>query len=129
MGTRVKIVSMVDMHCHLLPGVDDGAHSLVEACAMAEMAAADGITQVVATPHCNARYPFSLERNRTLLAELASATRARFHLSSGKTQSPVDSLHSSLTVLLTKRIIIGNTAGVWGGDHAQSLAARPVGAP
>lgn len=48
---------------------------------MVEMAAADGITQVVATPHCNARYAFSLERNRTLLAELAAATAGRLTLS------------------------------------------------
>lgn len=74
---------MVDIHCHILPGVDDGAHSLEEACAMVEMAAADGITQVVATPHCNARYPFSLERNRTLRAELAAATGGRLTLSCG----------------------------------------------
>ena len=74
---------MVDIHCHILPGVDDGAHSLEEACAMVEMAAADGITQVVATPHCNARYAFSLERNRTLLAELAAATAGRLTLSCG----------------------------------------------
>ena len=72
---------MIDIHCHLIPDVDDGPHSLEEACAMVEMAAADGITQVVATPHCNARYAFSLERNRTLLAELAAATAGRLTLS------------------------------------------------
>ncbi|MFQ5694567.1 MAG: CpsB/CapC family capsule biosynthesis tyrosine phosphatase, partial [Terriglobia bacterium] len=74
---------MIDIHCHILPGVDDGAQSLEEACAMVEIAAADGITQVVATPHCNARYPSSLERNLTLLAELGAATGGRLLLSSG----------------------------------------------
>jgi protein-tyrosine phosphatase len=41
----------VDIHCHLLPGLDDGPASWDESLAMAEMAAADGICSVVATPH------------------------------------------------------------------------------
>ena len=65
---------MIDIHCHILPEVDDGAISLEEACAMAKMAAADGITHIVATPHCNDLYPFSLEQNRFRLTKLASAT-------------------------------------------------------
>lgn len=42
---------MIDLHCHILPGLDDGARSLEEAIAMARIAQADGITKVVATPH------------------------------------------------------------------------------
>ncbi len=42
---------MIDLHCHLLPGLDDGARDLEEAVAMATMAVADGIRGVVATPH------------------------------------------------------------------------------
>jgi protein-tyrosine phosphatase len=41
----------VDIHCHLLPGLDDGASNREEALAMAEMAVADGIGTIVATPH------------------------------------------------------------------------------
>jgi protein-tyrosine phosphatase len=41
----------VDIHCHLLPGVDDGASTPEEALAMAEIAMADGIGTIVATPH------------------------------------------------------------------------------
>jgi protein-tyrosine phosphatase len=44
---------MIDLHCHILPGVDDGASTLEEALAMARFCAADGITHVVATPHCH----------------------------------------------------------------------------
>ena len=43
--------SFVDIHCHILPGLDDGASSREEALAMAEMAVADGITTIIATPH------------------------------------------------------------------------------
>ena len=42
---------MIDIHCHILPGIDDGARSLEESLKMAEIAAADGIQQMVATPH------------------------------------------------------------------------------
>jgi protein-tyrosine phosphatase len=44
---------MLDLHCHILPGVDDGAASLGEALAMARFCVRDGITHVVATPHCH----------------------------------------------------------------------------
>lgn len=44
---------MLDLHCHILPGVDDGAASLDESLEMARFCAQDGITHVVATPHCH----------------------------------------------------------------------------
>jgi len=44
-------VSFVDIHCHMLPGLDDGAVNLGVSLAMAEMAVADGISTVVVTPH------------------------------------------------------------------------------
>jgi protein-tyrosine phosphatase len=40
-----------DIHCHVLPGLDDGAQSWEQSLEMARLAAADGITTVVATPH------------------------------------------------------------------------------
>ena len=42
---------MVDLHCHLLPGIDDGPETLAEALAMARLAAAEGIVRAVVTPH------------------------------------------------------------------------------
>jgi protein-tyrosine phosphatase len=42
---------MIDLHSHILPGVDDGARSLDEAFDMARMAVADGIEVMAATPH------------------------------------------------------------------------------
>jgi protein-tyrosine phosphatase len=41
----------VDIHCHLIPGIDDGAKDWVEALSMARMAVEDGICTVVVTPH------------------------------------------------------------------------------
>ena len=42
---------MIDLHCHILPGIDDGAVDLDDALAMARQAEADGIETVCATPH------------------------------------------------------------------------------
>lgn len=42
---------MIDLHCHILPGIDDGAKSLEEAVEMCRMAAADGCRAMIATPH------------------------------------------------------------------------------
>ena len=42
---------MIDLHCHLLPGIDDGAKDLETALVMAGMAVSDGITVAACTPH------------------------------------------------------------------------------
>ena len=42
---------MIDLHCHLLPGIDDGARDLDIALAMARMAVDDGIGTIACTPH------------------------------------------------------------------------------
>jgi protein-tyrosine phosphatase len=42
---------MIDIHCHILPNVDDGSRSLEESLKMAERAVEDGIQEMVATPH------------------------------------------------------------------------------
>jgi protein-tyrosine phosphatase len=45
---------MIDIHCHLLPGIDDGPEDLDEALAMARLAVAHGITEAIVTPHIHA---------------------------------------------------------------------------
>lgn len=42
---------MIDLHCHILPGIDDGAPTLEVSLAMARIAVADGITTTACTPH------------------------------------------------------------------------------
>lgn len=55
----------VDIHCHLLPGIDDGAADWSQSLAMARMAANDGIATIVATPHQLGNY--SHNRAETIL--------------------------------------------------------------
>ena len=48
---------MVDLHCHVLPDLDDGPRTLEESIALCRAAAADGSHTLVATPHVNGDYP------------------------------------------------------------------------
>ncbi|MCL4298222.1 MAG: hypothetical protein KJ077_20970 [Anaerolineae bacterium] len=50
---------MIDIHTHILPGVDDGARDLAESLAMARQAVADGLTHLFATPHHRDYTPLS----------------------------------------------------------------------
>lgn len=42
---------MIDLHCHLLPGLDDGATDMEQSLALARIASSNGITHIVVTPH------------------------------------------------------------------------------
>ncbi len=83
---------MVDIHHHLLWGTDDGAKDFETSVAMAKTSAADGVTEIVCTPHANGHYTFdpiaNAERAARLQARLdADGVRLRiglgcdFHLS------------------------------------------------
>ena len=48
---------MIDTHCHLLPGLDDGPSETAGSIALAAALAAQGVTKVVCTPHFSRRYP------------------------------------------------------------------------
>lgn len=69
---------MIDLHCHLLPGIDDGAPDLRAALAMARAAVADGIRVAACTPHI---YPGLYENDRAgirrALAEFAAQLQRR----------------------------------------------------
>lgn len=65
---------MIDLHCHLLPGVDDGAPDLATALAMARIAAADGIKVIACTPHI---YPGMYENNGPAIRQAVAELQAR----------------------------------------------------
>jgi protein-tyrosine phosphatase len=74
---------MVDLHCHILPGLDDGPSDMDESVAMAESAIADGITHVVATPHASHDFNFDYQRTKELRAELQERIGNRLKLATG----------------------------------------------
>lgn len=74
---------MVDVHCHILPGLDDGPEDIETSLAMAESAIADGITHVVATPHSSSAYSFDYPRVRELREQLQTILGDRLILATG----------------------------------------------
>ena len=66
---------VIDLHCHILPGLDDGSRDLDDSVAMARQAAADGIEVIAATPHIHPDHAVLIdeldERVAQLNAELA----------------------------------------------------------
>lgn len=74
---------MIDIHCHILPGLDDGAQSLEVSASMAEVAIEDGVTHIIATPHANSDYPFDPELVRRRRDELQRMFDGRLTLATG----------------------------------------------
>jgi len=81
---------MIDIHCHILPEVDDGATSWEMAIEMCAMATRDGIEHIVATPHANDTYTYDREFLSAVLERLREKVGANaplfslgcdFHLS------------------------------------------------
>jgi len=65
---------MVDIHSHILWGLDDGARDQEESLAMLELAAETGTTDIVATPHSDNEYQYDLEEVTDRIAALSGLT-------------------------------------------------------
>ena len=74
---------MVDLHCHILPGLGDGAKTIEDALAMAEDAIADGITHLAGTPHASPEYRFDFSRVQTAREELQRRVQGRLTVATG----------------------------------------------
>lgn len=74
---------LIDIHSHVLYGLDDGAGTLETSVAMVRMAAEHGTTHLVCTPHANLTYTFDPEMIRQHLSEIEAAAGDAIHLYSG----------------------------------------------
>ena len=71
---------MIDIHSHILPGVDDGAQNLDDSIEMLKIAVAGGTTDIVATPHANSEFIFQPDVIAQRHAELSvAAPNIRIH--------------------------------------------------
>jgi protein-tyrosine phosphatase len=68
------VAGVIDLHCHILPGVDDGVRSTEEARELAARAAEEGVVAIAATPHVRVDFPTTAER----MEEGVDALRADF---------------------------------------------------
>ncbi len=84
---------MIDIHTHILPGVDDGARDMTEALQMARLAVEDGITHLFATPHHQPIDPISRPLTREDVAERVA-----------ELQTQLDAARIPLTVLPGKEV-------------------------
>jgi protein-tyrosine phosphatase len=89
---------MVDIHCHILPGIDDGAETWGTTTQMCRMAVRDGITHIVATPHCDGHYEYDRAHFTDMLATLSEVSGGQltftigcdFHLSPRNIEAAMD---------------------------------------
>jgi protein-tyrosine phosphatase len=85
---RFKVSDCVDVHCHILPGVDDGPAKMDDALALARAIVRDGITTVIATPHQLGRLvgknpPREIRRRVVELQEMLDHKRIPLRILSG----------------------------------------------
>jgi protein-tyrosine phosphatase len=119
---------LIDIHSHVLYGLDDGARTLEDSVAMVRMAAAHGTTDLVATPHANPNYRFDPQIIEERLAEVAEASGnilrlhsgCDFHLSYDNIQDAIANPrkftinhHRYLMVEFSDLLIFNNTAEIF----------------
>lgn len=83
LATALSSQIMVDIHCHILPGLDDGPDSAEVSLKMAEMAIADGVTHIIATPHANSEYDFNPRQIQSCRDEIQSHLGDRLSILTG----------------------------------------------
>ncbi len=85
-GPGANVPAVIDLHCHLLPGVDDGPATVEISLQMARAALDEGIHTVVATPHVNLEYgvvPEEIEDRVEALQAALAAEGLPLHVFSG----------------------------------------------
>jgi protein-tyrosine phosphatase len=121
---------LIDVHSHVLYGLDDGARTLDDSVAMVRMAAEHGTTDLVATPHANLEYKFDPPRIAKRITEIREATSdtslklhtgCDFHLSYDNVQDAVANPHkytiaqnNYLLVEFSDLLIFNNTSDIFG---------------
>lgn len=126
---EVKVTpGLVDIHSHVLPGVDDGAASLEEAISMMESARRHGTTVLVASPHASPAFPYDPERTERLLETLRAHAPSGlqlirgcdFHLTFTNVENALRSPstfaingRSWLLMELSELTLFSNTAALW----------------
>jgi protein-tyrosine phosphatase len=133
----VTMEPVVDIHTHILPDADDGARSWEMAKEMCALAARDGITQMVATPHANDEFTYDRVRHQHALDKLQHEANIKltlgcdFHLSFDNIRAAQKD-PQQFTIGATKYLLVelsdfGAWVGVSEGIHElQQVGVVPV---
>jgi protein-tyrosine phosphatase len=125
--------AVIDLHCHILPGLDDGARSVADSIGMARQAAADGIEAICATPHIRDDHNVCIDDiagDVAALQEQISAEEVPVRVLPGAEVAQVRAEHLSNAELRTATLGRG---GRWLllepapgpiGEHLHALATR-----
>src|SRR5258705_770526 len=97
MRTLTSRALVIDIHCHLLPGIDDGAPDIGASVAMARAAVAGGVEAIVATPHVSGGYPndpraFAVLRDQVQAAIDQAGVPLRVHRGAEISMTELESL-------------------------------------
>jgi protein-tyrosine phosphatase len=94
-----RVNGLVDIHAHLLPGIDDGPEDVAGAVEMARAAAASGVATIAATPHLRGDFPLvrveEISRLREHLAEEVAAASIALRIVSGAESSLIWALEAN----------------------------------
>ena len=130
---------MIDLHSHILPGFDDGARNPEETAEMLRLAAENGTTDIVATPHAGTRFPFDPTRAAAAVTELNAACGGSPRVHHGcELHLTLEGIEDAcrhpalytiagrgyLLVEFADRSVPRNMAGVW--DRIISAGMRPI---
>lgn len=119
---------MVDIHSHILPGLDDGAETMEETAAMLAIARESGTVTIAATPHADPQYRYEPDKVAALLEEARRSapdgprlvSGCDFHLSFDNVEAALQSPHTYalngktyLLMELSDMVIFPNTGELW----------------
>ena len=121
------VCAVVDIHSHVVWDLDDGASTLEESLAMLDNARQGGTTDIVATPHLNAKYEYQADLTRQRAAELAEKTQGKprihvgceVHLSLDNIEKVIQS-PKSYTINRTQYLLV-ELPNVQVGKHIEAV--------
>ncbi len=116
---------MIDLHCHILPAIDDGSPDDATSLAMARIAAADGIRTIACTPHI---YPGFFENDTNGIRAHVAALQAKVD-EAGIALELTFGADARLTSELLDRVRTGTAPTLHGGRYLLLEASHQVAPP